>query len=80
MTVFTHWTSDLGEKFGKEPFVTKHNLHERDMFTDEGIASLLDRYPRHLMNLYTMNDDPSNAGRIFRRGDAGDRRSLASPS
>lgn len=70
--ILTNWTAKESENFGKKPFLTDHNLHEREMFTDAGIASLLDRYPRDRVNLYTMNDDPSNAGRVFRRGDPGD--------
>lgn len=70
--VFTGWTSDMASKFGKAPFVAAHNLHEREMFADSGIADLLDRYPRDRLNLYTMNDEPNNEGRVFRRGVAGD--------
>lgn len=52
--------------------MAEHNLHEDEMFSDAGIADLLDRYPRDCFNLYTMNDDPSNEGRVFRRGSVGD--------
>ncbi len=70
--VFTNWSDTYRQKFDKSPFVTEHSLHERRMFTDAGIADLLDRYPREHVLIYTMNDDPSNEGRIFRRGDPGD--------
>lgn len=70
--IFTNWTAEHGVQFGKKPLVTEHNLHQRDMFTDAGIADLLDRYPRDRLSLYTMNDDPSNGGRVFRRGNAGE--------
>lgn len=70
--ILTSWTDELSKSFGKKPFLTDHNLHEREMFFDAGIADMLDRYPRNELNLYTMNDDPTNAGRVFRRGEAGD--------
>lgn len=69
--ILTSWTDELSQSFGKKPFLTDHNLHEREMFSDAGIADMLDRYPRDELNLYTMNDDPTNAGRVFRRGEAG---------
>lgn len=70
--ILTNWTSELSRDFGRVPVLADHNLHERAMFSDAGIADLLDRYPRHMFNLYTMNNDPSNEGRLFRRGSAGD--------
>ena len=40
------------------------------MFSDDGLASLLDRYPRDRLGVYTMGNDPQN-WRTFVRGDAG---------
>lgn len=71
-SVFTDWSAEMSADFGRKPILAHHNLHERDMFTDQGLADLLDRFPRSMFNLYTMNDDMSNNGRVFRRGVAGD--------
>ena len=62
----------MAAQFGKAPLLATHSLHERDMFSDKGLADMLDRYPREAFDLYTMNDDPQNGRRIFRRGRAGD--------
>lgn len=70
--VFNTPPADFIADFGKKPLLVEHNLHKREMFTDEGLASLLDRYPRDQLNLYTMNNDESDSKRVFRRGYAGD--------
>lgn len=70
--VFNNWTQDMTDAFGKEAVVATHNLHEREMFTDTGLADLLDQYPRDRFNLYTMDDDLTNYQNGFRRGVVGD--------
>ena len=70
--VFNKPPAEFAEKFGQKPLLIEHNLHKREMFTDAGLASLLDRYPRDQFNLYTMNNDQSDQNRVFRRGYAGD--------
>ena len=71
-SVFDNWTEDMSEAFGKKAVLATHNLHERDMFTDKGLADLLDQYPRDQFNLYTMDDDLTDYESGFRRGVAGD--------
>ena len=67
-TVLTDWTETHAKDFGKTPLTAHHNLHLRDMFSDAGLADLLDRYPRDAFNLYTM-DNSREAGRdSFRKG------------
>lgn len=70
--VLRDWQPAHSDKFGKEPLLAKHNLHQHEMFTDAGIADMLDRYPRELFSIYTMNNDPRDGQRIFRRGSVGD--------
>ena len=70
--VFKDLPEDFVSEFGRKPVMAEHNLHKREMFSDAGLASLLDRYPRDQFNLYTMNNDQSDAKRVFRRGNAGD--------
>lgn len=50
--------------FGRETQEFRHVLHEDPLFTDEGLAALLDRYPRDRIGLYTMGDTPES----WRRG------------
>lgn len=56
--------------FGREARVFRHHLHHRPMFDDDALASLLDRYPRERLGVFTMNGDPTD-WRSWRRGQAG---------
>lgn len=70
-TVFKNWDPANGEAFGKAPFVAEHGLHEREMFSDDGLAHLLDIYPREAMGIHTMGDARAENGG-FRKGVPGD--------
>jgi hypothetical protein len=65
------WPDDTSARFAKETMVVRHNLHERSMFGDEGLASLLDRYPRDKLGVFTMGADPVD-WRSWQSGRAGD--------
>lgn len=69
MSVITDWTDGKRAAFGRENLAFRHALHERPLFTDEGLASALDRYPREQLGVFTMGDDPV-AWRTWRRGAA----------
>jgi hypothetical protein len=65
------WPDDTSARFAKETMVVRHNLHERPMFNDQGLASLLDRYPRDKLGVFTMGADPVD-WRSWQSGRAGD--------
>ncbi len=67
--IITHWTDENTKDYGVQPLVAQHSLHEGDRFSDAGLASLLDRYPRDKLGIYTMGKDPEN-WRTFVGGDA----------
>ncbi|MGA0602348.1 hypothetical protein ACO2Q3_16690 [Caulobacter sp. KR2-114] len=71
MSVITDWTAEKARAFTRENLSFQHGLHERPMFTDEGLADALDRYPRHALGVFTMGQDPV-AWDTWRRGMAGD--------
>jgi hypothetical protein len=71
MSVITDWTPEKGAAFTRENLTFEHALHERPMFTDEGLADVLDRYPRGALGVFTMGQDPV-AWDTWRRGMAGD--------
>jgi hypothetical protein len=71
MSVIFDWTADKARGFTRETLGFQHGLHERPMFTDEGLAEALDRYPRHALGVFTMGQDPV-AWDTWRRGVAGD--------
>jgi hypothetical protein len=47
-----------------------HGLHTSPLFSDAGLADLLDRYPRSMMNVYTMGSGTTDR-ETFRRGEVG---------
>lgn len=70
MSIITDWTADKAAAFGQENLGFQHNLHERPMFDDEGLARLLDLYPRDKLGVFTMGEDPK-AWTTWRKGAAG---------
>jgi len=70
MTVLTHWTPENRAAFGQRGLAFQHTLAERPMFSDEGLASVLDRYPRDRLGVFTMGSDLTDTS-SWRRGSAG---------
>jgi len=71
MTVITDWTPEKSAAFSRAPLTFRHALHERPMFSDAGLAEVLDRYPRDQLGVFTMGEDPVE-WRTWRRGLADD--------
>jgi hypothetical protein len=70
MTVLTDWTPESRAAFGQRGLAFQHTLAERPMFSDEGLASVLDRYPRDRLGVFTMGSDLTDTS-SWRRGSAG---------
>jgi hypothetical protein len=64
-----HWEAEQAARFGRAELAFRHSLHERPMFSDEGLEEVLDRYPRDKLGVFTMGDDPVD-WRSWRRGSA----------
>jgi hypothetical protein len=47
--------------FGRRPLVATHSLQDHDLFTDEALIDLLDRFPREHLYALTMGNDPTRA-------------------
>lgn len=47
--------------FGRRPLVATHSLQEHELFTDEALCELLDRFPREHLYALTMGSDPTRA-------------------
>jgi len=58
-------------KLGAATQTFSHRLHARSLFDDDGLAAILDGYPREKLGVYTMGDDPVE-WRTWRAGSAGD--------
>lgn len=65
------WPEDVSARFAQETLVVHHDLHKREMFNDAGLESLLDRYPRDKLGVFTMGADPVD-WRSWQSGKAGD--------
>jgi hypothetical protein len=70
-TPHVEWPDDVSARFARETLVINHDLHTREMFTDTGLESLLDRYPRDKLGVFTMGSDPVD-WRSWQSGKAGD--------
>jgi hypothetical protein len=68
--VVTNWDVEQVEGFERRLIGFRHTLHQRPMFSDEGLASILDRYPRQALGVFTMGEDLED-WRSWRRGSAG---------
>nr|WP_070959961.1 hypothetical protein [Hyphomonas sp. Mor2] len=53
MTVY--WPDSAKETFGTEILRANHELDRSELFTDEGLASLLDLYPRSALDIWTFS-------------------------
>lgn len=69
--LITDWTEEKAKGFGRETLEFRHSLAERELFSDEGLISILDRYPRERLGVFTMGDDLADYT-SWRRGAAGD--------
>lgn len=56
--ILLDWDDEKVAGFEKKPVIAHHNLHEREMFSDEGLIDLLDRYPRERLGVYSFGTDP----------------------
>jgi hypothetical protein len=63
------WNDDKAGAFGAKTLEFRHELHQRPMFSDEGLIEVLDRYPRDKLGVFTMGDDPV-AWKSWKRGTA----------
>jgi hypothetical protein len=70
MTLISSWTPENRAAFGQRGLAFQHTLAERPMFSDEGLASVLDRYPRDRLGVFTMGSDLTDTS-TWRRGSAG---------
>ncbi len=56
--ILSDWDEQKAQAIQREIIIARHNLHMRDMFSDEGLADLIDRYPRKKLGIFTMGEDP----------------------
>ena len=66
-----HWTPEQRARFSRENLLFRHDLDKSELFSDEALIALIDRYPRERLEVFTMGYDPANWGEWYfgRRGD-----------
>jgi hypothetical protein len=50
------WPQNAKSGFGTETLFASHDLHTHDQFSDEGLADILDAYPRDQLGIWTFGD------------------------
>ena len=60
MSLLADWQQQDFESLEERVLVAKHSLHELPMFSDEGLARILDDHPEAALSLSTMGDDCNN--------------------
>ncbi|WP_443748673.1 hypothetical protein [Asticcacaulis solisilvae] len=70
MDTLLNWTPELARRFTRDNLLFDHSLHESDLFADEALVGLIDRFPREGVEVFTMGYDPATSGQWFfgRRG------------
>ena len=53
-SIFTSFDKQAQALWGRAPLRLDHNLHERDLFTDGGLAGIIDSLPDDLISIVTM--------------------------
>ena len=54
------WSTEDYQNFGLKNQLLKHSYHQSDLFHDDALLELLDKYPRKWLQCYTMGTDPEN--------------------
>ena len=67
--IIQDWTPEKAKAFGRQTLDFTHDLHQRPMFSDEGLAQALEDYPRAKLGVFTMGEDP-RAWTTWRKGSA----------
>jgi hypothetical protein len=68
-SVFTTWEDSFATRWNKEPIKIGHELQKSPLFTMDGLADLIDRYPREHYALVYMGAQGER--RFWREGDLG---------
>jgi len=63
MQILEKWTPQEKQAYGSEIQTFSHKLADSGLFTDGALADLLDRHPRHLIDVCTMEVDPDYPNR-----------------
>ncbi|MEL7108466.1 MAG: hypothetical protein AAGJ68_05870 [Pseudomonadota bacterium] len=54
--MFVDWPDQSEDRFGRDILLAQHNISQTDLFTDDGLAHLLDEYPRENLDIWTFGE------------------------
>ncbi|MEL7043032.1 MAG: hypothetical protein AAGL90_16050 [Pseudomonadota bacterium] len=54
--LIVNWPNATKRSFGDEVLQAEHNLHQSDLFADDGLAQLLEIYPREHLDIWTFGE------------------------
>ena len=57
-----NWTDGSRRDFGKQNLLFNHTLADSELFSEEALIALIDRYPRESLEVFTMGYDPTVFG------------------
>jgi len=60
-----NWTPRHRADFTRKNLLFTHDLHDSELFGDEALIALIDRYPRDKLEVFTMGYDPTTSGQWF---------------
>ena len=69
--IFTSWSPQASALFNNQPIRLEHRLHTMPLFSQEGLAELISRYPREHYSLIHMGPQ-GVAKKYWREGEIGD--------
>ncbi len=55
-----HWTPEHQKRFTRDNLLFNHDLHTSELFSDDALIALIDRFPREGVEVFTMGYDPTN--------------------
>ena len=64
--MFIDWPDHSKQAFGKEILPARHNISESNLFSDEGLAHLLDEYPRERLDIWAFSEQREGQGPTLR--------------
>lgn len=55
--MLVNWTPQNDTRFGKDVMLAEHDATSHDLFLDDGLAHILDVYPRENLDIWTFGDE-----------------------
>ncbi|MEM6555658.1 MAG: hypothetical protein AAF642_07285 [Pseudomonadota bacterium] len=64
--MFVDWPDHSEWGFGQETLLAEHNIAQSNLFTDDGLAHLIDEYPRESLDIWAFSEQREGEGPSMR--------------